>query len=685
MADAYAAYLELQPGCYRLAVNSDDGFEFAFGWGLFDVLGLVVSQFDGGRGAATTSFDIAITQAGLYPIRVLWWEGGGGANIEIFSINPDTGIATLINDSSTPGAVKAYRDLGPGIRAQSHLQRVLPVRRMFGGAQADATIIAELVDGQTPIVPSPATIQMTVNGQAVTPTMEKDPLTGVTTLTVAAPAGGYKTGIVTVSVTADGKTHTWSFPIGFPPNVEGLFVIEAEDFNNNGEAQPAASVMPYLGGAYDGLPAVAEVDYHKPDDNSSNLYRIGEEPNNNMDVGPGGQQFNRGAWVVTTSFKLGWVDNGEWCNYTRDFGPERDYCVGAALSFDGRAAGQLAGRLSVLAGNQPDPALPCQTLEDLGTFYSDGSGGWGVHTLVPMRGPQGNIATVRLGGVKTLRFTMGSGDFDFLAFIPAAAVTPPPPPPTTSFYIEAEDFNFGSGQHLPIASTMPYYGGAYQGLGAVQDTDYHNNDGNESDIYRCGESPNVNITGQGLPARDGWDMVANYRIGWIGGDWHNYTRTFPAGDYEVLAALSFDGRAAGQLHGTLQKVADATVPNDPALLTQLGTFDAPGSGGWGLNNLVPLRQADGCTAVVHLDGTETIRYTSDSGDFDYLWFRRAGPVGTLSIRYVNATSVRVIATAPGRLQAADEVTGPWADTGLVAPFDVVIPVDRARRFGRLCR
>jgi len=41
--------------------------------------------------------------------------------------------------------------------------------------------------------------------------------------------------------------------------------------------------------------------------------------------------------------------------------------------------------------------------------------------------------------------------------------------------IEAEDYNFGSGQHVPAASVMPYYGGAYSNRVGVLNVDYFNN------------------------------------------------------------------------------------------------------------------------------------------------------------------------------------------------------------------
>jgi hypothetical protein len=189
------------------------------------------------------------------------------------------------------------------------------------------------------------------------------------------------------------------------------------------------------------------------------------------------------------------------------------------------------------------------------------------------------------------------------------------------FVIEAEDFDYGGGQHVGESDTMPYYGGAYDGLDAVATVDYANNDGFESDVYRFGENPNVDITNNGDVDRDSWTVTTNYRIGWTdAADWYNYTRNFPDGYYLVYAALSNSSTAEHMLKGTLWQVtAGAGTPNQT--LVQLGVFDAPGSGGWGLNNRVPLRDAAGNDLALHLQGPTTLRYAAENGDIDYYIFK----------------------------------------------------------------
>jgi hypothetical protein len=103
-------YLELQPGVYQMVVNSDDGFEVTTGIKsatVADMKFLSLGLFDGGRGASDTLFTFTVQQAGVYFFRLLWFEGGGGANVEWFTVNAD-GSRALVNGTQT-GSIKAFR------------------------------------------------------------------------------------------------------------------------------------------------------------------------------------------------------------------------------------------------------------------------------------------------------------------------------------------------------------------------------------------------------------------------------------------------------------------------------------------------------------------------------------------------------------------------------------------------
>ena len=100
------AYLELQPGFYTMVGNSDDGFQVSMG-NADNPTYLVLGLFDGGRGSADTVFFFAVEEAGVYLFRLLWFEGGGGANVEWFTVNPD-GSRALVNGTQT-GSISAFR------------------------------------------------------------------------------------------------------------------------------------------------------------------------------------------------------------------------------------------------------------------------------------------------------------------------------------------------------------------------------------------------------------------------------------------------------------------------------------------------------------------------------------------------------------------------------------------------
>jgi hypothetical protein len=68
----------------------------------------ICGKYDNGRGVGDdgTQFTIQVPAPGVYPFRLIWENGGGDANSEFYTIDPATGIRTLINDAACP--VKAW-------------------------------------------------------------------------------------------------------------------------------------------------------------------------------------------------------------------------------------------------------------------------------------------------------------------------------------------------------------------------------------------------------------------------------------------------------------------------------------------------------------------------------------------------------------------------------------------------
>jgi hypothetical protein len=102
------AYLDLPAGVLRFEISTDDGYKLTSGTGLRDSTAPVVSAHNGGPGDDT--FDLVVTEAGLYPFRLVWYERGGSSHAEWYLVDTNTGIKTLINDPNEPAAIKAYTE-----------------------------------------------------------------------------------------------------------------------------------------------------------------------------------------------------------------------------------------------------------------------------------------------------------------------------------------------------------------------------------------------------------------------------------------------------------------------------------------------------------------------------------------------------------------------------------------------
>jgi hypothetical protein len=166
--------VELKAGGYRFGFNSDDGFRASFGPG-WDAAGTpIVGFFNDGRGASDTLFDVVISEDGVYPLRVSYWQGTGGANAELFMLDVATNRKILLNDLEETVAPRTFRG---ATGSRPSISRVLPVQN-WPGAAADEDLIIDLTDGG--IVLDPSTVQVLINNQPQTVTLNKSG--GVTTV-----------------------------------------------------------------------------------------------------------------------------------------------------------------------------------------------------------------------------------------------------------------------------------------------------------------------------------------------------------------------------------------------------------------------------------------------------------------------------------------------------------------------
>ncbi len=112
------AWLELAAGAYRFGVVTDDGYKISSGARLSDKTPLL--GFHNG-GPANETFDFVVTVSGFYPFRMVWYERGGNAFAEWFSVDLNSGERTLLNDAGSARAIKAYVDVAaePELKLQS--------------------------------------------------------------------------------------------------------------------------------------------------------------------------------------------------------------------------------------------------------------------------------------------------------------------------------------------------------------------------------------------------------------------------------------------------------------------------------------------------------------------------------------------------------------------------------------
>ena len=100
-------FIEFPEGQLTMGVNSDDGFRVEIGYINDRENVMEVGEFNGGRGAADSLLLLDVRAAGIYPVRVIYFNGGGDANIELFTVKEDD-TKVLVNDTEN-GGLKAYR------------------------------------------------------------------------------------------------------------------------------------------------------------------------------------------------------------------------------------------------------------------------------------------------------------------------------------------------------------------------------------------------------------------------------------------------------------------------------------------------------------------------------------------------------------------------------------------------
>lgn len=167
IAGEITTYVQLPAGKVTMIVNSDDGFRTLTG-NINDVIAArSLGEFNAGRGAADTAFSFFVQEAGVYPFRTIWMEGGGGANIEWKIVKSD-GTHALLNDEAN-GGPKTFRAVTSGLSAPS-ITSISPVNG-FNKTVPTATMEAIIQENVTGI--DNGSIQFSIDGSSVTPTITR--------------------------------------------------------------------------------------------------------------------------------------------------------------------------------------------------------------------------------------------------------------------------------------------------------------------------------------------------------------------------------------------------------------------------------------------------------------------------------------------------------------------------------
>ena len=226
------SWLELQAGTYSMIVNSDDGFRVTVGKEARDkATALVLGEYDGGRGAADSIFDFTVTQAGVYSFRLIYEEGGGGANCSWFTApvgNPDGRV--LIN---ADGGVKAYSKITAATPA--YLSLLAPAKGDTG-VSPGVVVTAVIKNGSAGSVAS-SSVKLTYDGAVVAATVAQ--ANGATTVTYDPPGllepGSKHTVVLEYADGSTPKKLEYSFTSAATGNITLPTPIWLETFESTAE------------------------------------------------------------------------------------------------------------------------------------------------------------------------------------------------------------------------------------------------------------------------------------------------------------------------------------------------------------------------------------------------------------------------------------------------------------------
>src|SRR5436190_4481244 len=121
------------------------------------------------RSGGETILYVNVQQAGVYPFRLVYENGGGPGHIEWYTLRPDD-TAVLVNDRAN-GGVAAYRAITSNI--PTYVKRVAPEPAPRQVNRTSPSLQIELSDGTTTTV-ADASITLSFDGSPVAPVKNRN-------------------------------------------------------------------------------------------------------------------------------------------------------------------------------------------------------------------------------------------------------------------------------------------------------------------------------------------------------------------------------------------------------------------------------------------------------------------------------------------------------------------------------
>ncbi len=140
----------------RTDVNDDDSYVVTAGANPRDIFGLKIGEFE--RFAPPFRSDtrnenqwtVTTTAAGLYPMRLVYWQTGRGASLQWYTVNLETGSRILLNDPNDGTAVRVFRDSTSVEANGPYVAAISPSPGSAGNSSA-APITALIADGASTV------------------------------------------------------------------------------------------------------------------------------------------------------------------------------------------------------------------------------------------------------------------------------------------------------------------------------------------------------------------------------------------------------------------------------------------------------------------------------------------------------------------------------------------------------